>query len=238
MIRASGDSPRIALSAYRCRPPPAPAGPSSATSGDDWRSYPQIPPKILFVSGEHAARSTCLSSAPERTLKWETEAANARGPRHYWGDAYAQVYISRWLEAACAPPYPNAAVSHASGQESFGFGASPIQPQTRAHGSHVPLTTLAWSMAHHGGTNSLEPVLRTLNAPRGGRRDLDPSPFAVPLTLQAGAQHQGRCKNCRKANACPPTITMKPFASACAISLPALVIAACRHRRFTFHPFR
>lgn len=50
-------------------------------------------------------------------LKWETEAANARGARHYCGEAHAQVYISRWLEAACTPSHPNAAVSHVSGQD-------------------------------------------------------------------------------------------------------------------------
>ncbi len=34
--------------------------------------------------------------------KWTKDAANARGARHYCGEAHAQVYISRWLEAACS----------------------------------------------------------------------------------------------------------------------------------------
>jgi len=52
------------------------------------------------------------SNSQLTVLKWETEAANAKGARHYCGEAHAQVYISRWLEAACAPPRPKA-VSHA-----------------------------------------------------------------------------------------------------------------------------
>jgi hypothetical protein len=56
------------------------------------------------------------SNSQLTVLKWETEAANATSARHYCGEAHAQVYISRWLEAACTPPHPNAAVSHASGQ--------------------------------------------------------------------------------------------------------------------------
>ena len=31
--------------------------------------------------------------------KWTSEAADAPGARHYCGEAHAQVYISRWLEA-------------------------------------------------------------------------------------------------------------------------------------------
>jgi len=42
-----------------------------------------------------------------KLMKWNTEAAAARGSRHYCGEAHAQVYISRWLEAACSPPIPN-----------------------------------------------------------------------------------------------------------------------------------
>ncbi len=34
--------------------------------------------------------------------KWTREAADARGARHYCGEAHAQVYVSRWLEAACS----------------------------------------------------------------------------------------------------------------------------------------
>ena len=34
--------------------------------------------------------------------KWTGEAADARGARHYCGEAHAQIYVSRWLEAACS----------------------------------------------------------------------------------------------------------------------------------------
>ncbi len=34
--------------------------------------------------------------------KWTKEAADAAGARHYCGEAHAQVYVSRWLEAACS----------------------------------------------------------------------------------------------------------------------------------------
>lgn len=40
-------------------------------------------------------------------MKWNAEAASANGARHYCGEAHAQVYISRWLEAACSPPKPD-----------------------------------------------------------------------------------------------------------------------------------
>lgn len=40
-------------------------------------------------------------------FKWNAEAASAKGARHYCGEAHAQVYISRWLEAACSPPKPD-----------------------------------------------------------------------------------------------------------------------------------
>ena len=39
-------------------------------------------------------------------LKWNSEAANAAGARHFCGEAHAQVYISRWFESVCAPPRP------------------------------------------------------------------------------------------------------------------------------------
>ena len=42
------------------------------------------------------------SSAQLTVLKWTKEAAGAPGARHYCGEAHAQVYISRWLEAACS----------------------------------------------------------------------------------------------------------------------------------------
>jgi len=39
--------------------------------------------------------------------KWNSDIANASGARHFCGEAHAQVYISRWLEAACSPPKPD-----------------------------------------------------------------------------------------------------------------------------------
>lgn len=42
-----------------------------------------------------------------RLMKWNTDAASANGARHYCGEAHAQIYISRWLEAACSPPKPD-----------------------------------------------------------------------------------------------------------------------------------
>ncbi len=39
--------------------------------------------------------------------KWDTEAANAKGARHYCGEAHAGVYVSRWLEASCSPSLPD-----------------------------------------------------------------------------------------------------------------------------------
>jgi hypothetical protein len=38
-----------------------------------------------------------------KVLKWNTDAATARGARHFCGEAHASVYISRWLEASCSP---------------------------------------------------------------------------------------------------------------------------------------
>lgn len=37
-------------------------------------------------------------------IKWNLEAANAPGARHYCGEAHAQIYISRWFESVCVPP--------------------------------------------------------------------------------------------------------------------------------------
>ena len=36
-------------------------------------------------------------------MEWDSAAADAEGARHYCGEAHAQVYISRWLAAACSP---------------------------------------------------------------------------------------------------------------------------------------
>jgi hypothetical protein len=39
--------------------------------------------------------------------KWNSDAANAEGARHFCGEAHAEVYISRWFVSVCAPPKPN-----------------------------------------------------------------------------------------------------------------------------------
>ena len=40
-------------------------------------------------------------------IKWNNEAANAPGARHYCGESHAQVYISRWFESVCSSPKPD-----------------------------------------------------------------------------------------------------------------------------------
>lgn len=40
-------------------------------------------------------------------LRWNVEAANAPGARHYCGEAHAQVYIGRWLNSICSPAKPD-----------------------------------------------------------------------------------------------------------------------------------
>lgn len=47
------------------------------------------------------------SDAELTVLKWNSEAANAAGARHFCGEAHAQVYISRWFESICSPPKPD-----------------------------------------------------------------------------------------------------------------------------------
>ena len=42
------------------------------------------------------------NSAQLTIYKWTKEVADAPGARHYCGEAHAQVYVSRWLEAACS----------------------------------------------------------------------------------------------------------------------------------------
>jgi hypothetical protein len=42
------------------------------------------------------------NSAHLTVFKWAEEYADAPGARHYCGEGHAQVYISRWLEAACS----------------------------------------------------------------------------------------------------------------------------------------
>ena len=43
------------------------------------------------------------SSRQLTVMKWDSAAAGAEGARHYRGEAHAQVYISRWLDAAGSP---------------------------------------------------------------------------------------------------------------------------------------
>src|SRR5713101_7520351 len=47
------------------------------------------------------------SNSELTVLKWNLEAANATGARHFCGEAHAQVYISRWFESVCSPPKPD-----------------------------------------------------------------------------------------------------------------------------------
>jgi hypothetical protein len=56
------------------------------------------------------------SSDELKLTKWNTEAATAEQARHYCGEAHAQVYISRWLEAACSPSVSDFLRSRPSGQ--------------------------------------------------------------------------------------------------------------------------
>jgi hypothetical protein len=41
------------------------------------------------------------SDAELRVFKWTKDAADAKGARHYCGEAHAQAYISRWFESYC-----------------------------------------------------------------------------------------------------------------------------------------
>jgi len=43
-------------------------------------------------------------------LRWDFETSNAKGARHFCGEAHAQVYISRWFESVCSPPKPDSTV--------------------------------------------------------------------------------------------------------------------------------
>lgn len=36
-----------------------------------------------------------------KVFKWDKEAADAKGARHYCGERHAQVYIGRWFESYC-----------------------------------------------------------------------------------------------------------------------------------------
>jgi hypothetical protein len=48
-------------------------------------------------------------------LKWNSAAADADHARHFCGEAHAQIYISRWFEAACTPPKPDFLRSSSAG---------------------------------------------------------------------------------------------------------------------------
>ena len=47
------------------------------------------------------------NSTELKLMKWNTEEAADKRSRHFCGEADAQVYISRWLEAACSPARPD-----------------------------------------------------------------------------------------------------------------------------------
>ena len=40
-------------------------------------------------------------------LKWNAEAADATGARHFCGEGHAQMYISRWFDSTCSPSKPD-----------------------------------------------------------------------------------------------------------------------------------
>jgi hypothetical protein len=40
-------------------------------------------------------------------IRWNSEAANASGARHFCGEGHAQIYISRWFESVCSPAKPD-----------------------------------------------------------------------------------------------------------------------------------
>jgi len=41
------------------------------------------------------------SDAKLTVFKWDKEAADQGGARHYCGEAHAQIYISRWFQSFC-----------------------------------------------------------------------------------------------------------------------------------------
>jgi hypothetical protein len=40
-------------------------------------------------------------------FQWRRDVADSDGARHFCGEAHAQIYISRWFEAACSPSKPD-----------------------------------------------------------------------------------------------------------------------------------
>jgi DNA-directed RNA polymerase subunit RPC12/RpoP len=42
------------------------------------------------------------SSSQLTVYKWDKDAADTAGARHYCGQAHAQVYISRWFQTHCS----------------------------------------------------------------------------------------------------------------------------------------
>ena len=40
-------------------------------------------------------------------FRWNSEAADAAGAKHFCGEGHAEVYISRWFDSICSPPKPD-----------------------------------------------------------------------------------------------------------------------------------
>ena len=59
--------------------------------------------EICGEESEHPVRWIVIhcSDAKLTVFKWDKEAADERGARHYCGEAHAQVYISRWFQSYC-----------------------------------------------------------------------------------------------------------------------------------------
>jgi hypothetical protein len=60
--------------------------------------------EICGIENESPVRWVAIQcdEAKLTVYKWTTEAAEAPNARHFCGEAHAQVYISRWLEALCS----------------------------------------------------------------------------------------------------------------------------------------
>lgn len=59
--------------------------------------------EICGEESQHPVRWIVIhcSDAQLNVFKWNKEAADQRGARHYCGEAHAQVYISRWFQSFC-----------------------------------------------------------------------------------------------------------------------------------------
>ena len=64
---------------------------------------------ICGITSDHPAHWFVIQCGDSEltVIKWNSEAANAAGARHYCGEAHAQVYISRWFESVCSAPKPD-----------------------------------------------------------------------------------------------------------------------------------